>query len=54
MQYISFTLESKELKNYNKAIERVNELMGDLVENKKIVVYSKKGVKFGEWKIQKY
>lgn len=48
-------LKSKELKDYDKAIERVNELMGDLVEDRKIIVYEKKSnkwVKFGEWKLQ--
>ncbi|MGL5592348.1 hypothetical protein [Cetobacterium sp.] len=48
-------LKSKELNDYEKAIERVNELMGDLVGDRKIIVYSKKGVKwikFGEWKLQ--
>lgn len=48
-------LKSKELENYDKAIERVNELMSDLGGNRKIIVYNKKGikwVKFGEWKLQ--
>lgn len=48
-------LKSKELENYDKAIERVNELMGDLIGKRKIIVYNKKGikwVKFGEWKLQ--
>lgn len=48
-------LNSKELENYDRAIERVNELMGDLIGNRKIIVYNKKDVewvKFGEWKLQ--
>lgn len=48
-------LKSKELENYDKAIERVNELMSDLGGNRKKIVYNKKGikwVKFGEWKLQ--
>lgn len=34
-------LNSKELKDYDKAIKRVNELMSDLVEGRKIIVYEK-------------
>lgn len=48
-------LNSKELEDYDKAIERVSELMGDLIKNRKIIAYNKKDiewVKFGEWKLQ--
>lgn len=31
-----------ELKDYEKAIERVNELMGDLIGDRKIIVYENK------------
>lgn len=48
-------LNSKELKDYESAFKYLNNLVKELGENRKIIIYEKrleKWEKFGEWKLQ--
>lgn len=48
-------LNSKELKDYESTFKYLNNLVKELGENRKIIIYEKKlneWVKFGEWKIK--